>query len=361
MKICVYAICKNEEQFVDRWYRSMSEADAVVVLDTGSTDGSVRRLLDLGAVVKQQIVDPWRFDVARNASMELIPPDTDICVCTDLDEFFEPGWRRLLEAAWLPGTTQARYRYTWNFNPDGSEGTVFLMEKTHAYGMFRWKHPVHEVLTYTGTLPQRTVTVQGIQLNHRADPAKSRTSYLPLLELAVKEEPLDDRNVHYLGREYMYRCRWDDAIATLQQHLALPTALWADERAASMRYIGRCFLQKGQPELAKPWYYRSIAEAPHLREPYVELAQLLYAEGNWDGVIYLCRAALDIADRPVSYICEAAAWGALPWDLASLGYYHTGRLQLAEECVQKAIALNPLDPRLGENLKIIRSKCIKAE
>ena len=37
--ICVYAICKNEEQFADRWMDSMSEADQVVVLDTGSGDG----------------------------------------------------------------------------------------------------------------------------------------------------------------------------------------------------------------------------------------------------------------------------------------------------------------------------------
>ena len=33
-KVWVYAICKNESQFVDRWMDSMSEADQVVVLDT---------------------------------------------------------------------------------------------------------------------------------------------------------------------------------------------------------------------------------------------------------------------------------------------------------------------------------------
>ncbi len=39
-RVCVYAICKNEEQFVDRWINSMSEADQIVVLDTGSTDNT---------------------------------------------------------------------------------------------------------------------------------------------------------------------------------------------------------------------------------------------------------------------------------------------------------------------------------
>ena len=41
LKICVYAICKNEEKFVDRWAESMKEADSIYVLDTGSNDNTV--------------------------------------------------------------------------------------------------------------------------------------------------------------------------------------------------------------------------------------------------------------------------------------------------------------------------------
>ena len=44
MKIYVYAICKNEEKFVDRWADSMSEADGIFVLDTGSEDKTVQKL-----------------------------------------------------------------------------------------------------------------------------------------------------------------------------------------------------------------------------------------------------------------------------------------------------------------------------
>jgi len=96
-RVCVYAICKNEEQFVDRWMDSMSEADEIVVLDTGSTDGTVEKLRARGAEVTTQVITPWRFDTARNRSMELVPENADICVCTDLDEVFHPGWREKLE------------------------------------------------------------------------------------------------------------------------------------------------------------------------------------------------------------------------------------------------------------------------
>lgn len=358
-KVCVYAICKNEEKFAARWVSSMKEADYIVVLDTGSEDNTVEILRNLGVRVEERIISPWRFDNARNASMELIPDDADICVCTDLDEFFESGWREKLENAWSDGVTQARYRYTWNFNDDGSEGYVFRIEKIHARHGFVWKHPVHEVLEYTGNEPENKISVPGMQLNHYADVTKSRSSYLPLLEMAVREDPDDDRNMHYLGREYMYYGMWDESIETLQKHIAMPRAVWADERCASMRYIARCYEQKGDFTSAKSWLYRAIAEAPYLREPYMDMAQLLYLSEEWDGIVYMCKCALAIKERTESYITEAQSWGAEPYDLASLGYFYTGRYGLSLEAARMAASLAPNDERILNNLAIIAAEVNK--
>ena len=122
LKIVVYAICQNEAKFVKRWMESMKEADEIVVLDTGSKDGTPELLQSLGAKVEtkryvkwgsvseyKRIVaakkeTPWRFDWARNDSIDLakrLVPDADILVCTDLDEILLPGWREKLEKAWI--------------------------------------------------------------------------------------------------------------------------------------------------------------------------------------------------------------------------------------------------------------------
>ena len=354
MRIAVYAICKNESQFVDRWMDSMSEADQVVVLDTGSTDDTVERLKKRGAQVTVELISPWRFDVARNRSLDLVSEDTDICVCTDLDEVFHPGWRATLERAWQPGAGQATYRYTWSFNPDGSEGVVFWYEKAHARYGYQWIHPVHEVLKWVGEgVPGPTVTVEGMQLDHHPDPTKSRGQYLPLLELSVEEEPEDDRNTHYLGREYMYRGRWDDCIRTLEHHLSMPTATWKDERAASMRYIALSWLRKGDRARARDWYLRAIAEAPHLREPYMDLARMLYDMEEWDGVLYFTGCALSITIRPKTYICEADSWGSLPHDLRCQALFQTGRRALALDEARAALACAPSDPRLRGNVAVL--------
>lgn len=355
IKICVYAICKNESQFARRWVQSMCEADGIYVLDTGSQDDSVRQLRACGAAVTSEKITPWRFDTARNRSLQLVPQDADICVCTDLDEVFRPGWRKALEAAWQPSTGRAQYRYTWSFRPDGSEGTVFYISKAHARFGYVWRHPVHEVLVPENGAADRIVTVPGMQLDHYPDPSKSRASYLPLLELSVQEDPLDDRNMHYLGREYFYYGRWADCVTTLKRHLQLPGATWRDERAASMRYIARSCVQLGRVQEAESWFLRAVAEAPHLREPYLDYARWLYTQENWDGVVFFARGALQITTRPATYICEADAWGSLPWDLCALGLYYTGRAAEALYCAEAACAIEPDNERLQNNKKWIES------
>lgn len=355
MKIVVYAICKNESGFVDRWMDSMQEADRVIVLDTGSTDDTVQKLRSRGARVYEEQFSPWRFDTARNRSLELVDDDADLCVCTDLDEYFLPGWRAELERVWSPGVTQVRYPYVWSFRADGSDGVTFWYEKIHARHGYKWTHPVHEVLSWIGEgTPGKTADAPGMRLEHHPDPAKSRGQYLPLLELSVREDPDDDRNTHYLGREYFYYRRWDDCIRTLKKHLAMPNALWADERAASMRYIASSYSHKGQPDEAVRWYLRAAAEAPHLREPLTDLALELYYQKDWHGVLFAAGRALRITKRPRTYICEADAWGSLPWDLMAVAYYNIGRNTLALEYALQALELDPGNERLQNNVRLLR-------
>lgn len=355
-KICVYAICKNELQFVERWYNSMCEADHICVLDTGSSDGTLQKLKSLGVYTEQRIINTWRFDTARNLSMEMIPYDTDICVCTDLDEVFEPGWREKLEKYWDDKTTSATYKYVWSFDKHGRESIVFNAQKIHSRFGFKWVHPVHEVLEYTGSLPQKNIFIPEITLNHRPDPQKSRAQYLPLLELSVEEDPNDDRNLHYLGREYMFYGMWDKSIETLKKHLSMPNATWKCERCASMRYIAECYRKKGDINSAFKWLYKAISESPDLREPYIEFAELCVETENWEGVVFMCESALKITLREINYLSDSAVWGALPYDLLSLGYFYTDRYTKALNAVRIAVKLAPDDERIRQNLDIISEK-----
>lgn len=353
-KVCVYAICKNEEKFVETWVNSMKEADEIYVLDTGSDDNTVKLLNQKGVNVVSERVIPWRFDVARNRSLELVPEDADICVCTDLDEVFHSGWRERLEKFWKDDVTRLRYRYTWSFNPNGSEGVVFMSDKIHCRYGYSWVGAVHEVLSWDKNCGNSlTVTAEGVQLDHHPDDTKSRGQYLPLLELAVNENPQNDRNMHYLGREYMYYQRWQNCIDTLKKHLELKSATWKDERCASMRFIAKSYGELGKPNKAEYWYLRAVAEAPYLREPWLDFALFSSKRNEWDLVVWLCNRALNITERSLTYINEAKSWGSLPYDLLSLGYFYTGRYKESLVNAKKAVEIEPQNRRLQNNLVLI--------
>lgn len=352
-KVAVYAICKNEEKFVKRWVESMKEADEIYVLDTGSTDNTVLELEKLGVNVVTKKIEPWRFDVARNLSLDLVPKNVDICVCTDLDEVMEVGWRNVLEELWKKNTTRLKYNYNWSFDEYGKPAVNFYIEKIHSRKDYKWTHPVHEVLAYIGNDKEELQITDEITVNHYPDNAKSRSSYLPLLELSVKENPNDDRNMHYLGREYMFYKKWNECIDTLIKHLSLPTATWKDERAASMRFIARAYKNLNRIEESRMWLDKAIDEAPYLRDAYVERALLEYELGNYSLVELFCNNALKIKERTKSYINEPFSWDHTIYDLLSISTYYQGRKEESIYYINKALEISPKDERLLDNKKII--------
>jgi len=353
-KICAYAICKNEATFVDRWVESLADADQIIVCDTGSTDDTVKKLKAKGVTVYEIRVEPWRFDVARNISLGLVPSDVDICVCTDLDEVMEPGWRDYLEDAWTPNTDAVHSMFTFSFNPDGRRGTTFWKKKIHARKGYRWIYPIHEILEFQENRWENAIYVENIKLDHFPENKESRGSYLKMLEQAVKEFPESDRNMHYLGREYLYHYRWDDCIRTLKDHLSMPSSTWKEERCASMRYIARAYMAKNEVSEAKSWLYRAIGEAPFLREPYVELAQIFYKEKNWPGVYHMVKEGLKINNKSSTYINEAYAWDYTLYDFGALSAFELGRYKEALDFAESALKMAPDIDRLKSNRDIIK-------
>ena len=349
-KICVYAICKNEEKYVEKWYNSMKEADEIYVLDTGSTDNTVKKLQKLGVHVTTKIIKPWRFDIARNESLKLVPTNTDIYVCTDLDEIFLPGWRKELEEKWQTNTTQARYRYNWALDKYGKPKLSFLYDKIHNAN-FEWIYPVHEILKYKKNEPRETIVLQNVTLNHYQDKTKNRSSYLPLLELALKENPLDPRCLYLLARQYICSKNWDGCLKLVQKYLEVNPNGYYVQRATINRYAGRCYKNMQNYLESKKWYEKAIKIAPNLRDGYVELGMLEFEQYNYGNAISLFEKALTITENSLNVINEIFAWDDTIYRLLSEAYYNTKRFDKALGYINLALKMNPDNPK-SQQIKV---------
>jgi len=345
-KICVYGIAKNEEQFVDRFMDSVKDADLVVIADTGSTDNTVAKLRARGAVVHSITVDPWRFDVARNMAIDLVPPEYTCLFSMDLDETIDtPDWKQRLQAVWVNGATRGRYYYAW------SPEKRFVYDKIHDRS-YRWVSPCHEVLQ--SDKPEVGVFVE-IETVHRPDNTKSRGSYLGLLKMAVEERPDDDRVLHYYGRELYYRKDYVAALPVLQKHIEKPTA-WVAERAESCRMAAECFLAIGDKDKAEAMYKRGCEVSPNTREPHIEYAKYLQGAGRHYECIDAAANAGLVRTRANTYLEDAYAWGAGVYDLISVSMFYVNNFVSALRYGKKALAANPNDPRIVNNMEFFKSR-----
>ena len=347
LKICVYAISKNEEAFVERFAASAKGADYVLIADTGSTDGTVAAAKNAGCIVHSICISPWRFDLARNAALALVPPDVDVCISLDLDEMMEPGWREEIERVWQPDTTRLRYYFDWGC------GIRYKYEKIHHRKGYMWHHPCHE---YPKPDP-RTVEVWAdtdmLLVSHHPDPTKSRGQYLDLLAVSVKEDPHCPRNAFYYARELSFYSRWQDAIDACKRYLDLPGATWPNERCYAMRILGKCFSELGNVGEAEKWFQMAAIEAPYTREPWCNLAMMMYQQSRWPECYAACMRALAIKNRELVYTCDPEVWGHLPHDLASIAAWHMGLKDVAIEQAELAVQCSPDDLRLRANLRFV--------
>lgn len=361
MKIAVYAIAKNEAHFIKRFVESAKAADYIVFADTGSTDSTLNTVKEIEAQYRnfkfhQIWVKPWRFDLARNAVLALIPPDVDVCISLDVDEVLVEGWREEIEKVWKLGeTTQLRYGFDWGHD------IIFQYEKIHSRWGYRWHHPCHEYPVCDLRQPVVWAETRKLLVKHLPDPTKSRGQYLELLELSVKEDPKCPRNAFYYARELTFHKRWADAAIAFKKYLDMPEATWINERCYAMRLLGKCYDELGSYWEGLTWYRRACAEAPNTREPWVDLALACYIRSNHEPIRWVecyaaAKQALAITNRERVYTCDPEVWGSKPHDLLALAAYQLGLYDEAVTHGEKAVELSPNDKRLQNNLMFYRQK-----
>ena len=355
LKICVYAISKNEAHFVQRFCDSAIDADMILIADTGSDDGLPEKAEQYGAVVHHIGVSPFRFDLARNAALALVPKDMDVCISLDIDEVLQTGWREEIERVWVKGeTTRLRYMFDWGC------GISFYYEKIHARNGYFWHHPCHEYPVPDGRITEVWAQTDFLIAVHKPDPTKSRGQYMDLLELSVKEDPACPRNAFYYARELSFHGRWQEAIDACKNYLNLPRATWQNERCYAYRVMGQCYSELGMQSEAAQAFHSAAGEAPNTREPWCALAMLMYRQSRWEECFAYAMRALKITDRAKVYTCDPVVWGAQPHDLASIASWHLGIYGPALHHAKIAHELEPEDVRLAGNLEYIR-KAISGE
>lgn len=253
-RIAVYSPALNEAENVSDWLTSAADADEIVLVDTGSTDDTLRIAGDLawyddlgGFKVKQACISPWRFDTGYNVALALVSPDIDIAVPLHLDDRLEAGWRKELEKGWAAGGRQ--FRFTYNWHPE----LTYRHDRIHARHGYRWRLPAHEYLVGPGPIVETDLVMTHVRPNRERNRSDWR-----LIELAYQENPELPRAMYYWGRELFYLGRWEEARDMLSRYLRV--SQFPLERAEACRHMAAM----AWPEQRAGWLRRAEFEAQAL-------------------------------------------------------------------------------------------------
>lgn len=353
MKIAVYAISKNEEKFVQRFYNSAKDADEIVLLDTGSTDKTVELSRALGIKVFQASIQPWRFDKARDISLSLVSPDVDVCICLDLDEVLNPGWRDLIVSKFEDSrVTRLSYLFDWG------SGVVFHSDKIHRRKGYFWKGACHEVLTPEARTEEYFSKTDFLLVSHYPDNSKPRSQYLELLEVDYKENIKSPRHILYYGRELFFYHKYTEAKKVLQEFLALGTEnLWGEEVSYAYRLLGQIFEALDDPASAERNYYLAVTKTPQSKSAWLALAEFAMRHKKWHLCFRASNTGLGISNKELVYMREPRAHLEHTFlDLLALSSYYMGNYISAVGFGEKALAAQPEDTRLKNNLVYYKDK-----
>lgn len=349
IKIAIYSICKNEEQNIEKWANSNKDADIRLVCDTGSTDNSIDILLKNNVDVYKINVFPWRFDIARNTALALLPKDIDVCIWQDFDEELLPGWREEIERAYEQDFTIMNHRYRNNNNP------WQWHSKIHRRDGCIWTGAVHETLSFSKKYIDKQIWLYNLYLDEKQNHKEDRKKYKDLLELKIKEGDKSWKTYYFLANEYELEGNFQKSVET-----RIASFSRCDEGNIVLSYISKNIAKSFAYLLndyytALLWFDASLKYTKE-RETLYEFAKLEHKRQNWKRSLNLALEAIEIKNKREGYTFDPKAWDYELYDMIALNYYFLEEYEEAFKYGERAFNMDRDNKRLEDNLKFYKEK-----
>lgn len=316
MKTSIYTIAKNEAHNV-KGFMEAAEGCAVYVLDTGSSDDTVKLLREHNAHVVQKDISPWRFDTARNEALALVPHDVDVCVSVDMDERLEPGWQNKLRQQWRGNVGSYFYIAEWADKACTIPSVQSPRTRLHSRNDYEWHRQIHEVIRPLPGVEQvwcdTDITVKHYQKGGQRD-------YAPALRELLAENPADADGWLQLAGECHQKSDFNEALQAYRQYLQV---IDGDDREV-LRYrrahawisIAQCLHKLGRDDETIRAFLSAIAAEPNCREAWTHFSHVALQMGNAPLAYGSAMTAYSIKQPPYHAATEAACWGDLPKQIA---------------------------------------------
>jgi len=253
MKLSIVLIVKNEEELLGRALQSVTGADEIIVVDTGSTDSTIA----IASNYTDKIFHfPWIDDFAAARNFAIEQATGDWIYSLDADHELITPIEKVKEEAQKAEDAGHKTTLVRSFMGKDNHHVHYREVLFKNTPEVRWHGAVHEVILPAGTYKVDVERKCGYSNNHYKDPDRN----LRILE----KNPLSTRSKFYLGRENYEKKRYDEAIKWMTDYLT--EGKWHPEIAEAHLVIARShwFSQRG--DLAREACLQAIRVNPDFKE-----------------------------------------------------------------------------------------------
>ena len=236
-RLSLVMMAKDEEKNLPRALKSAAPwVDEIVLVDTGSTDATVKIAKGFGAKVH---LHPWQNDFSLHRNQALSYATGDWCLQLDADEELDQATAPLIGKLIAGGRAEGFWLEMYNITAGRPGSLSYLLRLFKKSPEARYFQRMHNQLKVPGR--HASCGVRFFHYGYDLDPAamaKKHARRMDMVTRWLKEEP-DNWNVHYRAAQTM----------------ALKPVLNAEDRKSSLKYLaahGLKALELAEAEGLKP-------------------------------------------------------------------------------------------------------------
>lgn len=306
--LSVMLIVKNEQRHLREILKTVKLfADEIIVIDTGSTDGSKRIARQYATKVYDLV---WKNDFAQARNFGIRKCTKEYIMWLDADDRINPAHVSHISTLLSeePVSDIYFFPYHYLYHDDGeaslvaSRARIFRKKKN-----IHFEYPVHECLIFSATATTTAVDIPIYHGNKNTVTDSAKRNMGILVPALKKKKYRDDMRLWWcLGREYIAMDEKKNAVAAYKTALGKNDKNVSPNQRSQIEYeLGRIFLDQGEQGLAYEQFKNAEKTFPHWREPIFEQAKILLHQEKYKealGMFLKCQriampASFDVLDR----------------------------------------------------------------
>jgi glycosyltransferase involved in cell wall biosynthesis len=349
VRLSLAMIVKDEEQTIKRALESASTfCDEMIVLDTGSEDGTREAARDAGATVAEA---NWTddFSEARNKSFDLC--NGEWIMWLDGDDVVPPAAQGAFLAAKgrLDDEVDAvAGPYHSRLTPDGTPLLIRNQVRLVRQGAgLQWQGRVYE---WIPVAPGRSTADSDLIVENRPIPerqVKMADRNLTLLDQAIASGDRSPRTLFHYGNELYDHGLFEEAELMYRQYLAVDDE--GADRYWALLYLAESQLALNQADSANDTLLKAVLEDSSRAEAFLTLGRIRFEAEEWEEAIPFFAAASS-ARRPFFGYVRNPDYVFAPWDYLSVCYEKVGRMSEGILMAMNGLRANPEADRVRSNL-----------